>query len=129
MRATITSVFKIRVRTCANYFLARYHALRARHDRSRSTTIDRAATAAATAAAAAATATAAAAAAAAAAADFRQLSITANTVAAFMQHPGLTILGPDRPRKNARLEKIASSRSVGYYRNSKCSSLYYQLRI
>jgi len=105
MRATITSVFKIRVRTCANYFLARYHALRARRDRSRSTTIDRAA--AATAATAAA-----------AAADFRQLSITANTVAAFMQHPGLTILGPDRPRKNARLEKTASSRSVGHYRNS-----------
>jgi len=121
MRATITSVFKIRVRTCANYFLARYHALRARRDRSRSTTIDRAAAAAAAAAAATA--------AAAAAADFRQLSITANTVAAFMQHPGLTILGPDRPRKNARLEKIASSRSVGYYRNSKCCSLYYQLQI
>jgi len=120
MRATITSVFKIRVRTCANYFLARYHALRARRDRSRSTTIDRAAAAAAAAAATAA---------AAAAADFRQLSITANTVAAFMQHPGLTILGPDRPRKNARLEKSASSRSVGYYRNSKRCSLYYRLQI
>jgi len=42
---------------------------------------------------------------AAAAVAFRQLSITANTVAAFMQHPDPTTFGPEAVRPSRRKKK------------------------
>lgn len=48
---------------------------------------------------------------AAAAVTFRQLSITANTVAAFMQHPDPTTFGPEAVRPSGRKKKEKKTRA------------------